>query len=172
MGWNFKIEGLKYKRWKCLLLAKTVICKKFVYFWSSKLLLQLSFPWKSWQGVCNCICFTLAVVNKKMILQKLLCPLYLMKAQTLGIYKFLKVVVIYKHKHFLLTILQVMPPYLKSFNNSKKLIVVGLVSSFCKNHFLNIIGFRVPDFTCQLTKSTLNSITKFVCFKANVELTV
>ena len=37
-----------------------------------------------------------------------------------------------------------MPPYFEYFNNNQKLTIVSFISSFHQNHFMQIVGHRVP----------------------------
>ena len=73
---------------------------------------------KPQQSICNCICFALAVVNLKMILEELLGLADLSGAQTFCIHEATKVVVIYEDKHLVIATFQIVTPCLKSFNDS------------------------------------------------------
>ena len=70
------------------------------------------------QSICSCICFALAVVNSKMVLGELLGPADLSRAQTLYIYEATKIVMVYKDKHLVFAIFQIVTPYLEGFDNS------------------------------------------------------
>ena len=54
------------------------------------------------QGVSNSICFALTVINLKVVTREFLSLADLSKAQTLYIYKLLGVIMVGKHKDFLL----------------------------------------------------------------------
>lgn len=42
---------------------------------------------------------------------------------------------IYKNKNFMITTFQIIMLNFNYFNNSKKLVIIGFVLNFCKNHF-------------------------------------
>ena len=73
---------------------------------------------KPQQSICSYICFTLAVVNLKMVSGKLFGPADLSGAQALRIYKAMKVVVVYEDEHFMLAAFQIVTPYFEGFDNS------------------------------------------------------
>ena len=77
----------------------------------------------------------LAIVYFKIILRELLGPADLFGAQTLHIRKTTEVIMVHKDENLMLAVFQIMTPRLKGFDNSQKLIVVGFVSSLCRNHF-------------------------------------
>ena len=66
------------------------------------ILLILASLRKPRQSICSCICFTLAVVDLKMVSRELLGPVDLSRAQTLCIHEATKVVVVYEDKHLVL----------------------------------------------------------------------
>ena len=90
---------------------------------------------KPQQNICSYICFALVVVDLKMVLEEILSPTDLSEAQALCIYEATKVVVVCKDQYFVLAAFQIVTPYLKDFDNSKKLALMGLVSSLYRNHF-------------------------------------
>ena len=96
------------------------------------------------QSICNRICLILAIVNSEMVLRELLCPADLSGTQVLYIYKTTEVIVVRKDKNLIFAAFQVMAPSLKCLNNGKKLAVLGLVSSFCRNHFFRKECYWVP----------------------------
>ena len=71
-----------------------------------------------------------------MIREKLLSPIDLSKAQILYIYKAAKVVLVNKHKNFVLAIFYVVPPCFEYFNNGQKLTVMSFVLRLGQNHSL------------------------------------
>ena len=70
-----------------------------------------------------------------MIIKELLSPIDLSGAQVLCIQKTLEVIVICKDKNPIFAIFQVMMLSFECFNNSQKLIVVGLILYSCWNHY-------------------------------------
>ena len=60
-----------------------------------------------------------------MVIKKLLSLTNLMKAQTLYIYKLLKVVIVYKDKNLIFTIFYIVLLSFKGFNNTLKLIIMS-----------------------------------------------
>ena len=70
-----------------------------------------------------------------MILGEFLGPVDLSGAQILRIHEVIKIVVVCEDKHLVLAIFQIVMPYLKGFDNSQKLAVMGFILSFCRNHF-------------------------------------
>ena len=87
------------------------------------------------QSIYNCICFALAVVDSKMVLEELLGTADLSRAQALCIHKATKIVVVCEDEHFMLATFQIVTPYFEGFDNSQKLAVVSFVSNLCRNHF-------------------------------------
>ena len=51
-------------------------------------------------------------------------------AQTFCIHKTTKVVIINKHKYFVIAIFQIVLQYFKGLNNSQKFTIISFVSSF------------------------------------------
>ena len=70
------------------------------------------------------------------MVKKFLRPPNLIKTQAFQVHKLAKIVMIGKHKDFVLAIFKIMPPCFEGFNNSKKLNIVSFVSSFGWNHLL------------------------------------
>ena len=85
---------------------------------SELILLILASLRKPRQSICSCICFTLAVVNLKMVLGELLGLADLFGAQTFYIHEATKVVVICEDKHLVLATFQIVTLYLEGFDNS------------------------------------------------------
>ena len=79
-----------------------------------------------------------------MVLKELLGLIDLLAAQTLCIYKTMKVIVICKDKNLMLVAFQVVVPSLEYFNNGWKLSVVGLILSFCRNYFPQKKDYWIP----------------------------
>ena len=73
-----------------------------------------------------------------MVLREFLGPADLFEAQTLSIYETMEVIIVHKDENIMLAAFQVVAPYLKDFDNSQKLTVVGLVLDFRWNHFPQI----------------------------------
>ena len=90
---------------------------------------------KPQQSICSCICFALAVVNLKMVLEELSGLVDLSRAQTLHIYEATKVVVICEDKHLVLATFQIVTSCLRSFDDSWKLVIVGLILNLYRNYF-------------------------------------
>ena len=70
------------------------------------------------QSICSCICFTLALINLKIVLGELLGPADLSRAQTLCIHEAIKVVVVCEDEHLVLATFKIMTPCLEGFDNS------------------------------------------------------
>ena len=66
-----------------------------------------------------------------MVLRELLGPTDLLRAQTLSIDESTEVIVVRKGENLMLAIFYVVAPYYESFDNSQKLIVMGLLLCFC-----------------------------------------
>ena len=49
-----------------------------------------------------------------------------------------------KHKKFEFTALQVVAPGFKGFNYGQQFLIVGFVSSFCRNHFPREKSYEMP----------------------------
>ena len=71
-------------------------------------------------------------------------PADLFGAQTLCIYETIKIIMVRKNKNLMLAAFQIVTPCLKSFDDSQKLTVVGLILCFCRNHFPRKIRSWVP----------------------------
>ncbi len=79
---------------------------------------------------------------------------------------------VYKHKNFLLTTLQVVSPSLEGFNNCQQLLVVGLISSLYRNHLSGEKSYRMPSAQVirgQLTENSTNSIARSI--RLNLDMT-
>ena len=70
------------------------------------------------QSIYNCICFVLAVVNSKMILEELPGLTDLSRAQAFCIHEATKIVFICEDKYFVLAAFQIVTPCLENFDNS------------------------------------------------------
>ena len=68
----------------------SVVSSKLVFF--SDIFLK-----KIKEGVCSSIHFTLTIINSKIVTRELLCLVNLTRAQTLCIYKLLKVIIVCKN---------------------------------------------------------------------------
>ena len=81
----------------------------------------------------------------------------LFEAQTLCIHETTEIIVVRKYKNLLLAAFKVMTPCFKSFDNSQKLIIVGLVLGFCWNYFpqKNAIEYYWPKLVFITTSSGL-----------------
>lgn len=58
----------------------------------------------------------------------------LTKAQTFCINKLIKIVIVSKDKHLVLTAFKIVTSSFKGLNNSQKLIIISFITSFCKNY--------------------------------------
>ena len=76
-----------------------------------------------------------------MVLKELLGPADLSGAQTLCIHETTEVIVVCKDENLMLTAFQIVTPRLEDFDNSQKLTIVGLVSSFRRNYFSRKEGY-------------------------------
>ena len=70
-----------------------------------------------------------------MVSEKLLGLADLSGAQTLCIHKTTEVIMVRKDENLMLAAFQIVMPRYECFNDSQKLIVVGLISSLGRNHF-------------------------------------
>ena len=102
---------------------------------SELILLILASLGKPRQSICSRIRLTLAIVDSEMVSRELLGPADLSGAQTLCIHKTTEVIMVRKNKNLILAAFQIVMPRLEGFDNSQKLIVVGLISYFRWNHF-------------------------------------
>ena len=71
-------------------------------------------------------------------------PADLSEAKSLCIHETTEVIIVRKDGNFMLAAFQIVTPRLKRFDDSQKLIVVGLVSSLGRNHFPRKEGYWVP----------------------------
>lgn len=95
------------------------------------------------KSINSSISVALAIFDfQEVISREFLGPADLTKAQTFCIHELTEVVVICKHKDFVLTAFKVVPPVLESLNNSPELAIMGLILSLSRNH---IISHRNPD---------------------------
>lgn len=78
----------------------------------------------------------LTIINAKVALGEFLGPTNLLKVETLNIIKFLEIFIINEDVKFMFAALQVSGPSLKDFNNSQKLLIMDLITSFSKDYFL------------------------------------
>lgn len=58
----------------------------------------------------------------------------LRKAQSFYINKLIKIVIVSKDKHLILSAFKIVASSFKSLNNSQKLIIMSFITSFCKNY--------------------------------------
>lgn len=79
-----------------------------------------------------------------MVLRELLGLANLPGAQALCIHESPKVVVVSEDEDLIFAAFQVVAPSLKEFNDSQKLLIVSLVSSFCRNHLFREKGHWMP----------------------------
>lgn len=77
----------------------------------------------------------------EIILGKLLDLLDFIIAQTLHINKITKIVIIVEDQNSMLAIFKTVLPCFKNFKDSQKFIVLVLVASFNRNHFMEKIGW-------------------------------
>ena len=70
-----------------------------------------------------------------MILKELLSPTDLLGAEIFWIYEMTEIIVVYKEENLMLATFQIVALSFEYFNDGKKLIVVGLISSLCRNYF-------------------------------------
>ena len=104
--------------------------KDLAIFSSELIFLIVALLGKSRQSICSCIRFALAIINSKVITRELLGPTDLFGAQTLHIHELMEVIMVRKDENLMLAAFEIVTPRLKGFNDSQKLIVVGLVSCF------------------------------------------
>ena len=90
---------------------------------------------KSRQSICSRIRLALAIIDLKVITRELLGPTDLSGAQALCVHESAEVIMVRKDKNLIFAAFQIVTPRLKGFDNSQKLIVIGLVLFFPWNHF-------------------------------------
>lgn len=69
-----------------------------------------------------------------MITREQLSQTNLLRAQAICIHEVMQVVLIHKYKNLIFTSFYIMIPGLESFNNYKKLVIMGLISYLYQNH--------------------------------------
>ncbi len=84
---------------------------------------------------------SLTIIDSKVVSRKLLGPADLARAQTLGIYELMEVVMVSDNKDFVFATFEVMAPSLKSFNNSQGFLIVGFVPSLNGDHLSREKGY-------------------------------
>ena len=128
-----------------LLLVKSAKNEHFESFYLKTFIFHHYFFEENETIICSPICFSLIIIDLKMIARQLLGPPNLTKAQTLHIHKSIEFIMVSKNKDFVFAAFKVMALSFKSFNNGQKFIIISFVSSFVRNHFLKIIGHWVPS---------------------------
>ncbi len=83
------------------------------------------------------------IINLEVVSRDLLGPMKLTKAQVFHIYESTEVVIVSKDEDFIFTAFEVVAPSLKSFNNGYELLIMSLILSLCKDHFLREKGYQV-----------------------------
>ena len=106
------------------------------------------------------ICFTLTIIDLTIVTRKLLGPADLTRAQTLCIYELSEVIMVSENEDFVFAAFYVVLSGFKCFDNGQKLTVVSFVLSLARNHFLQIVGYRVPSAQVgKLTQYIVKSVT-------------
>lgn len=75
-------------------LKRSVICEKYECFWLIIYFFQLSFFERTRQGICSSVDHVLAIIDSKIVTNKLLGPTDLTKAPTFYIHKAMEVIMI------------------------------------------------------------------------------
>ncbi len=70
--------------------------------------------------------------------------MHLLRAQAICIYKTFEIVVVYKHKYFMLAAFQIVFPSFECLNNGQKFTAVSLVSCFNRYYLLKEKKYRMP----------------------------
>ena len=122
------------------------------------------------QSICSSVCFSLTVIDLKMIARKLLSPADLARTQALLIHELSKVILVSENEDLVFETFQIMPPCFECFDDGQKLTVVSFVSSFGRNYFTQKIGHQMPsaEVISQLTQHPTNCIPKRVGFNLDV----
>ncbi len=87
----------------------------------------------------------------------------------------LEVIVVCKHKNFMLAALQVVSQGLEGFNDGQQLAVMGFVLGLCRNHLFGEKGHRMPSAQIirgQLTKDSTNSIARSIHLNSDMTLQI
>ena len=99
-----------------------------------------------------------------MVLREFLGLVDLTRAQAFCIYKLTEVVIVSKDKDLIFAAFYVVSSSFKSVNDGYKLLIVSLISSLCKNHFLKkkklldaIEQFRNLDLCRSCDQNNINS---------------
>ncbi len=129
--------------------TRTVIDAGSLYSWLGGTLLPQHFAWQ------------------------FLSPLNLLRAQAFCIHEALEVVVICKYENFMLVAFEVVLLCFEHFNDGQQLIVVGLITSLCRNHLFGEKAYRIPSAQIirdQLTENSTNSIARSI--RLNLDMTL
>ncbi len=93
------------------------------------------------QGTSRNISFFLTIIDLEVISRELLGLADLMRAQAFWIYESTEFIIVSKDEDLVFAAFQVVPPNLKGFNNSQELLIVSLVPSRSRDHFLREKGY-------------------------------
>ena len=88
------------------------------------------------QRISHSISFFLTIIDLKMVLREFLGLADLTRAQVFYIYKLTKIIIISKNEHLIFVAFQLIALSLKDFNNSQQLLIISLVLSLNRDHFL------------------------------------
>lgn len=117
---------------------------------SQSFFLSLASLEKIKQGISCNISFFFTIIDMKVILKEFLGLADLTKTQVLYIHKLLEVFMISKDENLIFVVFQIVAPNLQGLNNSQKLWVFGLITSFGKDCFL-----KEKNYWVQLTNLRL-----------------
>ncbi len=87
----------------------------------------------------------------------------------------MEVVVVCKHKNFMLAAFQVVPPSLEGLNNGQQLAVVDLILGFYRNHLSREKSHRMLSariIRSQLTEDSTNSIARSIRLNSDMTLRI
>ena len=84
---------------------------------SSELFLVMASVGKPQQSICSRICFTLVIVNLKMVSRELLGPADLSGARALYIHETIEVIMVHKDENFMFAAFQVVMPSFECLND-------------------------------------------------------
>ena len=87
------------------------------------------------QGISCNISLSLAIIDFKMVLKKLLSLADLTRTQILYIHELAEVIMVSKDKDFKFAVFQVKAPSFENLSNSPELLIISFVSSLSGNHF-------------------------------------
>lgn len=118
--------------------------KNLKIFILKSLFLSLALLKKARQDINHSISLFLMIIGLKVIFGKLLGSTNLARAQAFCIHKSLEIIIVNQNKDLIFAIFQRVTPSLESFKNSQELLIMSLISNFCRNHLFRENGYWMP----------------------------